>query len=267
MTILEDLGWWLALAPTLEWTVARTYAQTAPHSYVVHPRSAGMTESDYVRAAHAIHTFGEPAKFYSMTNIYLTSPCGGLKWWTMDRDLNGTSLINQATTERLYGVQNAPSTYSGVRTPYDEIATRYDDRHPITDTEGEMLTELVSPFKSDYPTSVLDVGCGTGRILDLGLAAPDRYAGVDPSQSMLNMLVRKHPGVAGVYPMTIEKALADGLFTRGQFEIVIAYGSAGEFAPDTIAALADLASRALMLKHTNDELEIVDRRGRSAGRH
>jgi hypothetical protein len=74
MTILEDFGWWLALAPTLEWTVARTYAQTAPHGYVVHPRTAGMTKSDYVRAAHAIHTFGEPAKFYSIDAAHRNSP-------------------------------------------------------------------------------------------------------------------------------------------------------------------------------------------------
>lgn len=265
MTTEKDLDWWLSLAPKMEWTFARTYADTAPHSYVVHSRTAGMTKPDYVRAAHVIHTFGQPAKFYNMTSIYLTSPDGHLKWWTMDRDLNETGLINQATTDRLYGVQNAPSTNSGIRTAYDEVATRYDDQHPITDDESGALTGLVAPFRSDYPTSVLDVGCGTGRILDLGLTAPDRYAGVDPSQPMLNMLVRKYPSVAAIYPMTIERALTDGCFTPGQFEIVTAYGSAREVAPDSIAALADLASRALVLKHTNEEPEIVDCRGRNAG--
>ncbi|TQN46285.1 hypothetical protein FHX52_2996 [Humibacillus xanthopallidus] len=58
--------------------------------------------------------------------------------------------------------------------------------------------ELVAPFMGDYPTSVLDVGCGTGRVLGLGLTTPDRYAGVDPSQPMLNMLVRKYPSVARI---------------------------------------------------------------------
>ena len=170
MVTVEDLRWWLALAGDVEWTFARTYAKTAPHSYVVLDRAAGLTRDDFVRAAHVIHTFGQPAKFYSMTSIYLTSPDGRLKWWTMDKDLNDTTLINQATTERLYGVQNAPSTVSGIRTPYDEIATSYDERHPIEDTEARALSELVAPFKSEYPTSVLDIGCGTGRVLDLGLA-------------------------------------------------------------------------------------------------
>jgi hypothetical protein len=259
------LNWWLTLAARLEWTYARTYAETAPHSYVVHPRTVGMTKDDYVRAAHVIHTFGQPAKFYNMTSIYLTSPDGRLKWWTMDTNLNETGLINQATTERLYGVQNAPSTNSGIQTPYDQIATQYDQQNPITDDEIRALTQLVTPFRSDYPTSVLDVGCGTGRILDLGLTTPDRYAGVDPSQPMLNMLVRKYPGVAAVYPTTIERALADGVFTPGQFEIVTAYDSTSELAPDTIAALASLASRALVLKRSNDDPDLIDRRNRTAG--
>ena len=243
-----DLHWWLTLAGDVEWTFARTYAETAPHSYVVLNRTPGMSRDDFVRAAHVIHTFGQPAKFYSMTSIYLTSPDGRLKWWTMDKDLSDTSLINQATTERLYGVQNAPSTVSGMRTPYDEIATRYDEQHPIEDAEARALSELVAPFKSDYPTSVLDVGCGTGRVLDLGLTTPDRYAGLDPSQPMLNMLVRKYPSVARIYPTTIEQALADGAFTPGQFEIVTAYDSANELDSATVAALADLASRVTVLK-------------------
>ena len=72
----DDLDWWLTVAGQLNWMIARTYAETAPHSYVVHPRTAGMTKDDYARAAHVIHTFGQPGKFYNMTSIYLTSPDG-----------------------------------------------------------------------------------------------------------------------------------------------------------------------------------------------
>jgi len=256
MVTEEDLHWWLTLAEKVEWTFARTYAESAPHSYVVLDRTAGMTRDDFVRAAHVIHTFGHPAKFYSMTSIYLTSPDGRLKWWTMDEDLNDTNLINQATTERLYGVQNAPTTVSGICTSYDGDATRYDEQHPITDAEARALMELVAPLKSEYPTSVLDVGCGTGRVLDLGLTTPDRYAGVDPSQPMLNMLVRKYPGVGRIYPSTIEQALADGAFTPGQFEIVTAYDTADELDPATVAAVATLASRAAVLMR-DGQLELI----------
>ena len=59
------------------------------------------------------------------------------------------------------------------------------------------------PYRQ-LPPAVLDVGCGPVAF-DLELTTPDRYAGVDSSQPMLNMLVRKHPNVAAVYPMTIER--------------------------------------------------------------
>lgn len=261
----DDLDWWLTLAGQLDWTFARTYAETAPHSYVVHPRTSGMAEGDYVRAAHVIHTFGQPAKFYNMTSIYLTSPDRRVKWWTMDRDLDETNLINQATTERLYGVQNAPATYSGIRTPYDGVATRYDAEHPIAEDEARTLRDLVAPFIGDYPACVLDVGCGTGRILDLGLTTADRYAGVDPSQPMLNMLVRKYPDVAAVYPTAIEQSLAEGRFTPGQFEFVTAYGSTDELAQDTVSALATIASRALVLRGASGTPTVRDRRGSLTG--
>src|ERR1035437_2998997 len=112
-----DLDWWVGLAPALEWTFARTYAPTAPHSYVVLGRTAGMTKDDYVRAGRVIHTFGRVAKLYAMTTLSLTSLDEPLKWWTMDSEVTETNLINQATSDRLYAAQNAPSTYSGIETP------------------------------------------------------------------------------------------------------------------------------------------------------
>ena len=255
-----DLDWWVGLAPALDWTFARTYAQTAPHSYVVLGRTVGMTKDDYVRAGRVIHTFGRPAKFFAMTSIYLTSPDGRVKWWTMDREVTETNLINQATTDRLYGVQNAPSTGSGVQTPYDCLATAYDQVHPASDEMARTLRGAVASLSGDFPPAVLDVGCGTGRVLDLGMTTPDRYAGVDPSQPMLNQLVRKHPNVGAVYPMRIEQAIATGLFTPGQFEIVTALlGDSDKLGDETIAGLAEIASRGLIVA-SGDELTVVDTR-------
>ena len=255
-----DLDWWVGLASALEWTFARTYAQTAPHSYVVLGRTAGMTKDDYVRAGRVIHTFGRPAKFYAMTSIYLTSPDGRMKWWTMDREVTETNLINQATSDRLYGVQNAPSTDSGVETPYDSLATAYDQLHPASDEMTGTLRGAVASLSGDFPPAVLDVGCGTGRVLDLGVTTPDRYAGVDPSQPMLNQLVRQHPNVGALYPMRIEQALAARLFTPGQFEIVTALLSdADKLDDDTTAGLAEIASRGLIVAR-GDEVTVVDTR-------
>jgi hypothetical protein len=251
----SDLEWWLTLAPKLEWIFARTYAESAPHSYVVDGRTQGMSRSDFVRAARVIHTFGRPSKFYAMTSIYLTSPDGQLKWWTMDADVTETNLINQATTDRLYGVQNAPATDSGVETPFDAIATAYDQLHPTSGALASALRGAFADLAGEYPPAVLDVGCGTGRVLDLQLTTPDRYAGVDPSAAMLNQLVRKHPAVGAVYPMCIERAVADGAFTPGQFEIVTALmGESGPLDDATLDALMRIASRGLVISNSDDSL-------------
>lgn len=251
----SDLEWWLTLAPKLEWIFARTYAESAPHSYVVDGRTQGMSRSDFERVARVIHTFGRPAKFYTMTSIFLTSPDGQLKWWTMDADVTETNLINQATTDRLYGVQNAPATDSGVETPFDAIATAYDQLHPTSGALASALREAFAALAGEYPPAVLDVGCGTGRVLDLQLTTPDRYAGVDPSTAMLNQLVRKHPAVGAVYPMRIERAVADGVFTPGQFEIVTALmGESGPQDDATLHALRRIASRGLVISNRDDSL-------------
>jgi SAM-dependent methyltransferase len=216
----SDLDWWLEFAATREWTFAKTYAETAPHHYVVEGRTPGVTRDDMVRAARVIATFGSPGNYYSLTKIYLVSPDGRFRWWTEDHHFTDTTLVNRATTELSYGVQNAPATASGIESPYDEVATTWDVEHPISPGESEHVKQLLADIRGKYPPHVLDIGCGTGRVLDLGLAAPDRYAGVDSSQAMLNLLVRKHPKVAAVYPLDIRQALAAGTFTPGQFDLV-----------------------------------------------
>ena len=213
-----------------------------------------------MRAGRVIQTLGRRAKFYGMTSIYLTSPDGRLKWWTMDLEVTETNLINQANSDRSYGAQNAPSTDSGVETSYDSFATAYDQLHPASDEMTRNLRGAVASLSGDFPPAVLDVGCGTGRVLDLGVTTPDRYAGVDPSQPMLNQLVRKYPNVGAVYPMRIEQALAAWFFTPGQFEIVTALLSdADRLDDDTIAGLAEIASRGLIVAR-GDEVTVVDTR-------
>jgi len=247
MITQDDYDWWLTTASTVDWTWAKTYANAAPHHYVVEGRTPGLTHDDFVRAARVIHTFGSPGKYYGLTNIYLEDPAAGVKWWSMDADVRDTNLINRATTERLYGVQNAPVTYSGLDTPYDAVATTYDADHPVSDAVAAELRAAVRDVAGRYAPSVLDVACGTGRVLDLGLATPDRYAGVDPSTAMLNQLVRKHPSVARLYPTTIEAALKGRLFTPGQFDIVTVLVDEGEtFSDETLRASMRLASRAFI---------------------
>lgn|SRR5215472_4250301 len=80
-----------ALCERLPWTWAKTYAERAPHWYVVR-RTA--TFDDFQRLAEAIKTHGESWKFQLGARVayyrYLR-PGDGFKYWHMD------NLINRAT--------------------------------------------------------------------------------------------------------------------------------------------------------------------------
>lgn len=248
----KDLDWWLDFAASRKWTFAKTYAATAPHHYIVEGRTSGVTHEDMVRAARVVHTFGQPGKYYSLTKIYLVSPDGRYRWWTEDNQFTDTTLVNRATTELSYGIQNAPSTACGAWSLFDGVATTWDADHPAFEDEAEIHSFMLSKVRGTYPPHVLDLGCGTGRVLDLGLATPDRYAGVDSSQAMLNMLVRKHAKVAAIYPMNVTDALEAGTFTDGQLDWVfldstIRLTDAQRAQVDRIARLAVIEVRGRLL--------------------
>ena len=256
MITQNDLTWWLELAPTLKWTFAKTYAETAPHHYVVQDRTPGVDHDDMVRAARVIHTFGSPGKYYSLTKIYLVSPDGRHRWWTEDNLFTDTTLVNRATTELFYGIQNALPTASGIESPYDEIATTWDVEHPIAAGEADHVKLLLSNVRGQYPPHVLDLGCGTGRVLDFGLATADRYAAVDSSQAMLNLLLRKHPRVAAVYPVDVPAALAARTFTPGQFDRVF-LDAAVELTAEQHAHVQEIA-RLAVITVNGDEWKLQD---------
>ena len=80
----------------MEWTWARTYADSAPHDYVALSRCP-LSREDFVRAGAVIRTFGQPGMFWSSTNIYLTD--GQWKWWTMDPVVSDTDLDQLKTLD------------------------------------------------------------------------------------------------------------------------------------------------------------------------
>ena len=173
MITRADLEWWLELEPELDWQFAVTYAEGAPHEYVAAPRTRGLDECDYVRAAHVIQTFGEPMKFYNQTRIYLTTPMGW-KHWKMDRNLDETTLVNRGRVEHVYGVQKMPRTRSGVVSPYDGYASTWDTSHAMTETEQAQGFAIIRRTFGDHLGRTLDIGSGTaGR---LPQASPTRSA-------------------------------------------------------------------------------------------
>lgn len=232
----HDLDWWLDLAPTLTWTFAKTMPD-APHSYVV--RDKTLHGDDFERAVAVIRTFGEPGKFYGRTNVYLTS--NGTKWWTMGAPIDETIIINSAPSSKVYGPQDAPHTATSRFTIYDVLSTEYDDRYVDEESlrENTWVWKLINGLLHGRYVRTLDVGCGTGLLLDMKLARPEQYVGVDPSQGMLNELIIKHPKVTLVYPMGMEEALP--ALRDERFGLTAAlFGAASYLSPETITALPEM---------------------------
>ncbi|HHX46986.1 MAG TPA: hypothetical protein GX718_06395, partial [Brevibacterium sp.] len=94
------------------WIWARTYAESAPHWYVVLGRTPDLTREDFIRAGRVIRTFGEPGNFWSHTNLYLFTQDRSRKFWCMwgAHPKDDVDLINMATTDRTYGPQDTFDT-------------------------------------------------------------------------------------------------------------------------------------------------------------
>jgi hypothetical protein len=247
-----DLRWWLDMEAQLDWQFATTYAEGAPHEYVVADKTPGLTQADAARAAHVIRTFGEPMKFYRTTRVYLTT-LRGWKHWDMqgghiiDSDV---TLINRGRVEHVYGVQNAPRTSSGVESVYDGLATTWDAQHGMTAEEKTQTAALITEVFGDRLGRTLDVGCGTGWPLDEGLVEPVRYVGIDPSTGMLNALVAKHPHLAGVHPMTFADAARQHVLCGSRFDTVLALGGSSSYlSPEDVTAMHQWAKGPLFLMH------------------
>jgi hypothetical protein len=87
------------------WTIAKTYAATWPHEYVVRsPENAAML------TALARHVFqhGTDGRFYSQVRKYHHE--GGKVYWSMDRTPEATTLINRCDETQTYEARLAAGT-------------------------------------------------------------------------------------------------------------------------------------------------------------
>lgn len=226
----SDLIWWTDKISTLDWVFAVTYAESAPHEYIC-DRTEGMSHNDFERASRIIHTFGRPQKFFKWTRIYFEYD--GWKYWTMDDDHREVTLINRGRASHIYGVQNAPETRSPFVTAYDPIATYWDDCYSLSAEEHKGFTTLADEATGGYrKCRTLDLGAGTGSALDLEITDAFRLTAIDPSGPMLNLLVRKHPLVARVEPMTFQAARVQRVLGGTRFDLVLALGGAGSYLTD-----------------------------------
>jgi SAM-dependent methyltransferase len=127
---------------------------------------------------------------------------------------------------------------------FDELAARGVEMHGEADLVDSYLTDsyLTDSYliDSNRPTSVLDAGCGTGRVAIELSRRGRRVVGVDMDPSMLEVARRKAPHVPWV-----EGDLADPhLVVDGPFDVVVLAGNVLIFvAPGTEGdVIANMAS-------------------------
>ena len=77
---------------------------------------------------------------------------------------------------------------------YNKIANKYDKRYkrPIHFVEEEIISEFLPELRSDQ--TVLDIGCGTGNMINVGQYTNQQYTGIDISEKMLDTAIQKYQG-------------------------------------------------------------------------
>lgn len=83
--------------------------------------------------------------------------------------------------------------YSPVQQEYDRLAPIYDQRWSFY-VEAS-LQETINRLEISPEQRVLDIGCGTGKLLQklLSFVSETKLVGIDPSQEMLNVAKAKLP--------------------------------------------------------------------------
>ena len=176
-----------------------------PHWYVTVDSWRGPL--GYHLICGAIWKFGTRERWGPYNHPYLYA--NGWKYWVMSDDKpedvpipTRGSLINRARSER---------------------------RHPFDGLTGSPVSRALDTLAGKVtPTGqTLDVGCGTGRLIDLSGLPPHRYTGIDASSRMVSACCEAHP----TYADRIRHAALHDFWTALRYDTVVALGSASYLTP------------------------------------
>lgn len=197
-----------------------------PHYYTL--KKTWESERLFYEAVMMIREYGYATWFKGRQ--YTCFDINGWKYWTMGDPLETTWLINRAKIK--------------YDTPYDQIASGYDaafnDQASIE--QDKRVMDFINIQTGD---KVLDVGCGTGLVLDCyGLPIDFRYVGIDPSINMLQRLVEKHGGDISDdlrWDISVVNTDVKGYFTKRRFNKVVSlYGAMSYADPDQLYKLLEM---------------------------
>ena len=161
-----------------------------PHFYTVRRRDArslkqnqreatGIPDEDreFTEACRVSMELGKSENYFGKWYRYVE--INGFKYWTMGNPPHISTVLNRKRS--FYPM------------PYDLIVEKYDAQCDKTEIK-EVGEEVLHRVGSLDGKRVLDVGCGTGWLLDqYPNVVPEQYVGIDPSEGMLRGLISKHP--------------------------------------------------------------------------
>ena len=154
------------------WYWAKTMP-TIPHEYIVRSRCR-LSQDEFDKFVLLQRNHGTPKRWgkYNFPYLYID----GYKYWTMGAPINETIIINR---------QKVFDEYNTIAPVYDSLFN--DEFFKKEDQEvAEMLSDSLFG-------RTLDVGCGTGKLIELMDIDSRFYTGVDPSRAMLNIFSSKFP--------------------------------------------------------------------------
>lgn len=264
----EELAWFIENAPTFTWRWAKTFAENAPHSYVM--KGEQLSDEIYERAVRVVMALGQPANYRGRVNIELHLPelqmlfgapfkeelITGVKFWPMTHQMTVSKAFNVAPVHMSYGPQTAAKSKGPFTRPhrFDFVAADWDDVHGEHYAKWKsLLWKITTQNGARYLPSVLELGPTTGFAKDLGLV-PSRaeYTIVDGSQGMLNQAIFKH-NVQNVHPTSPNEWLNPwhALTGAAADTVLCLFGSASFLKPEAVRWAYEAAEKQLVLMHHN----------------
>lgn len=260
----EELAWFVKEAPTWTWRWAKTFAENAPHSYVM--KGQQLSDEIYERAVRVVMALGQPANYHGRVNLELHLPnlkmlfgapfnedlITGFKFWPMTNQMTISKAFNVAPLTMTYGAQTAAKTVGPFTEPsqFDFVAADWDDVK--AESYAGYKTQLWKLLAMEENiTSLLELGPTTGYARDMSIIGPKvPYLVVDGSQGMLNQTVFKHD-VRTVRSVDPNDWLNPwhALGNERAHTVACLFGSASFLKPEAVRWAYDATERQLVLMH------------------
>lgn len=186
-----------------------------PHWYSL--REEWADEKQFEDVVEYIRQNGYREQFFRMA--FTMFNLNGYKYWTYGDPVKETIVLNRALV-------SYPNAYDAIAETY---STMFQDEASIQE-ERELFQNL------EVTGKILDIGCGTGMLLNHVNVSPENYTGIDVSKGMIDVFKRNHPD----YANRVIVCDADDFFGEGYDTITLLFGTPDYIRPRTRARIKNM---------------------------